>query len=63
MLVRRRPASLNLSSRINLRIVRTLTTTISIATIMARREGILIVSRPTMTKEHEKIIEVIGRVM
>ena len=52
MLARRRPASLNLNSRINLRMVGTTTTTISLATIMVRRGGILIISSPAMIKEH-----------
>ena len=58
MLVRRRSASLNLNSRINLRMVGTTTTTNNIVTIMARREGIL-----TMTKEHEQAMVPIGQVM
>ena len=63
MLVRRRPASLNLNSRVNLRKVGTTTTTISIVTIMARREDILIVSNPTMIREHEQTMEAISQVM
>ena len=61
MLVRRRQASLNPGSRIRLKMIGTTTTTST--TIMARKGSILIVSRPTMTKEHRQIMEVIGRVM
>ena len=64
MLVKRRPASLSLNSRVNLRMVgTTTTTTIRLATIMVRRDGILTLSNPTMIKEHGQAMEAISRVM
>ena len=63
MIVRKRLASLNLSCSINLRMVRTTTTTTNMATIMARRKGILTISNLTMTKEHRQAMEVISQVM
>ena len=65
MLVRRRLVSLNLNSRVNLRMVgTTTTTTISPTTIvMVKRDGILIISSPTTIKWHGRTMEVIGRVM
>ena len=62
MLVRRRPTSLNPSNRIRRKMVRTTTTTTN-TTIMGRKESILIVSKLTVTKEHEITMEIIGRVM
>ena len=62
MLVRRKLVSLSLNNRVNLRIVETTTTTtISLGTIMFKREGILTKSSPTTIKEHIQTMEVVGR--
>ena len=67
MLVKKKPVSLSLNSRVNLRLVGTttiITTAISPATtIMVRKEGILTISRLIATKEHRLTMEVVGRVM
>ena len=67
MLVKKKPVSLSLDSRINLRLVGTttiITTTISPATtITVRKEGILTISSPIAIKGHGQTMEAVGRVM
>ena len=66
MLVRRRLVSLSLNNQVNLRMVGTTTTTavsIAIVIVMVRREGIQMISRPMVIKEHGQTMEAISRVM
>ena len=67
MLVKKKPVSLSLDSRVNLRLVGTKTTTTTAispaTTTMVRKESILTTSSPATIKGNGRTMEVIGRVM